>query len=186
MRKYILLFLSVIILCFTGCGSSEEQAEAERIAYDFWGSFQKMDFQHMYSLTNDFAPYYSNVYNPDEELNVKLFKAMGENMEYEITKIEIKGNNANVFYHLKTLNAESLLAGVVTELTENPDADIDKVMENQILRCERINKDTVLNMDKVGDTYVIESNVGIYDDLCGGYLQFIYNTSFITGNENTN
>lgn len=171
--KKIILILLCLLLMTTGCGSNDVDT-ANEVAYDFITSFQQQDFAHMYSLTKDMAPYLSNAYNPEQELNVKFFKALADNMEYTINDTEINGDEANVFYHLRTLNAESLMLGIVESITQNPNADIDEVFRQQVLLCPRIEKDTVLNMDRVGETWVIESNVGIYDDLCGGFLQFSY------------
>ncbi len=177
MKKIICFLLFLLCIGLSGCENKDVDS-ANEVAYKFIECFKTQDFKGMYSITNDMSPYLTNVYNPEQPLNVKLFKALGENMEYTITKTEIKGDEANVFYHLRTLDAERLMAGIVESVTENPQADVDLIMEKQILLCPRIEKDTVLNMDRLGDTWVIESNIGIYDDLCGGFIQFSYNAGF--------
>lgn len=178
MKKYLFIILS-ILLCLTGCSVYDKQDSANAVAMDFITSFKHQDFAHMYSITKDMAPYMQNVYNPNQELNKKLFKALSENMEYTITNTEIKGDEANVFYHLRTLDTAKLMAGILTALEDDPNADINEVFEKQIVLCPRIDKDTVINMERLGNTWIIESNVGIYDDLCGGYIQFCYNAGFV-------
>ncbi|MGN1319131.1 MAG: hypothetical protein ACI4VF_08955 [Lachnospirales bacterium] len=173
MKKVLLILICAFFLALCGCNSDKKDT-AEEVAYDFISSFQNQNFERMYTLTNDMSPYLSNVYNPDEKLNVKLFKALSDNMDYYITKTEIKGENANVFYHLRTLDSEKLMAGIIEDITKNPNDDINEVFDRQVVLCPRIEKDTVLNMDRVGESWVIESNVGIYDDLCGGFLTFSY------------
>ena len=179
MKKLLCILLAFTFLLLSGCGSTADKESANAVAIDFISAFQRQDFDFMYNLTADQAPYYKNAYNPDQELNVAVFKALAENMTYSITKTEIKGDEANVFYNLRTLNAESLMAGIIEDLKENPNDDINTIIERQIVLCPRKQIDTVINMDRSGDSWTIESNVGIYDDLAGGFLQFIYNAGFV-------
>ena len=61
----------------------------------------------------------------------------------------------------------------------NTGKDMDKVfsgiIDDEIKNADKKEYDTVFNFikDKNG-SWVLDSNVAIYDDLCGGYLQYYF------------
>ena len=139
----------------------------------------------MYKLTSDRYPYFQGMYKPEEENNVKLFKAMAKNLKYEILESSEDGDEATVKVHITTLDFASIMSDISSRLMveyltpNNTGKDMDKVfsgiIDDEIKNADKKEYDTVFNFikDKNG-SWVLDSNVAIYDDLCGGYLQYYF------------
>jgi hypothetical protein len=131
----------------------------------------------MYKLTNDGYEYFAGMYNADNPNSTVLFDAMSDNLDISITKTEVVDENtANVYAHIKTINMYNVLDDIVK--TENPtDSTISDAIEKH--SADYVEKDTVFNFIKQDGKWVIESNLGIYSDLSGGYLQYMYEVSVL-------
>ncbi|MBQ7265568.1 MAG: hypothetical protein IJS61_05665 [Firmicutes bacterium] len=201
MKKTILcLVLSMLI--FSGCAakvtSEEEVKDANKVVEgvdtskeeatveSFITYFKDLDFQSMYELTDTGDAYYADAYRSDNAFNKRLFEAVAEDLEYEIVKSEATETAINVFVNCKTINMEKLMPQIVNEYKDrlleageqaDPNAILDELITEKLSSpdLERVEKNTVFNFVKKDDNWVIESNVGIYDDLCGGYLQYMFN-----------
>lgn len=185
MKRIITLFLG-IVLCigFTACGSKPKN-EFEEYVQSFIQDFQTQNFDDMYKLTSDRYPYFQGMYKPDEENNVKLFKAMAKNLKYEMLESSEDGDEATVKVHITTLDFASIMSDISSRLMveyltpNNTGKDMDKVfsgiIDDEIKNADKKEYDTVFNFikDKNG-SWVLDSNVAIYDDLCGGYLQYYF------------
>ena len=125
------------------------------------------------------------MYKPDEENNVKLFKAMAKNLKCEIVESSENGNEATVKAHITTLDFAKIMSNISSRLMVeymtpgNTGKDMDKVfsgiIDDEIKHADKKESDTVFNFvkDKEGN-WTLDSNVAIYDDICGGYLQYYF------------
>ena len=95
------------------------------------------------------------------------------------------GDEATVKVHITTLDFASIMSDISSRLMveyltpNNTGKDMDKVfsgiIDDEIKNADKKEYDTVFNFikDKNG-SWVLDSNVAIYDDLCGGYLQYYF------------
>ena len=171
MKRILTLFLSIVMcMGITACGSKPKNKYEEYVL-----SFVQ-DFQ---------TQYFQGMYKPDEENNVKLFKAMAKNLKCEIVESSENGNEATVKAHITTLDFAKIMSNISSRLMVeymtpgNSGKDMDKVfsgiIDDEIKHADKKESDTVFNFvkDKKGN-WTLDSNVAIYDDICGGYLQYYF------------
>jgi hypothetical protein len=74
---------------------------------------------------------------------------------------------------------------VINDITKSQDEE--NVVQNTVEahKDDIVEKEVVFNFVKKDGNWVIESNLGIYSDLSGGYLQYVYEVSWLgmTGDE---
>ncbi len=192
MKKILILLLcSFILLTAIGCDKKEAPAECTEITKEFINCFKEKDFEGMYALTNDNYPYMSGLYNESDSLNKALFDAITDNLNVEITGGEDFGDTAKVSLKISNLDTESLLSNVVYQFTnlykQNPDsyekmdmdAELEKIVNAQIGITPVKEKDSSIDFIKQEGKWVIESNIGIYDDLSGGFLTYYFNVNVV-------
>ena len=185
MKRILTLFLSIVMcIGMTACGSKPKN-KYEEYVLSFVQDFQTQNFDAMYKLTSDQYPYFQGMYKPDEENNVKLFKAMAKNLKCEIVESSENGNEATVKAHITTLDFAKIMSNISSRLMVeymtpgNTGKDMDKVfsgiIDDEIKHADKKESDTVFNFvkDKKGN-WTLDSNVAIYDDICGGYLQYYF------------
>ena len=185
MKRILTLFLSIVMcIGMTACGSKPKN-KYEEYVLSFVQDFQTQNFDAMYKLTSDQYPYFQGMYKPDEENNVKLFKAMAKNLKCEIVESSENGNEATVKAHITTLDFAKIMSNISSRLMVeymtpgNSGKDMDKVfsgiIDDEIKHADKKESDTVFNFvkDKKGN-WTLDSNVAIYDDICGGYLQYYF------------
>ncbi len=192
MKKLITIVLcALILISFAGCGKAEAPQECIDITNQFIDRFKSKDFEGMYALTNDNYPYMSGLYKEDDALNKALFDAITDNLSVEITGSENFGDTAKVELKISALDTESLLSNIVYQFTnlykQNPDsyekmdmdAELEKIVAAQIERTPVNEKDSSIDFIKKDGKWVIESNIGIYDDLSGGFLTYYFNVNIV-------
>ena len=179
MKRILTLFLSIVMcIGMTACGSKPKN-KYEEYVLSFVQDFQTQNFDAMYKLTSDQYPYFQGMYKPDEENNVKLFKAMAKNLKCEIVESSENGNEATVKAHITTLDFAKIMSNISSRLMVEYMKDMDKVfsgiIDDEIKHADKKESDTVFNFvkDKKGN-WTLDSNVAIYDDICGGYLQYYF------------
>lgn len=189
--KYVLSILLTVILSLTLIGCSEEKKAAKEIVNKFVENYRALDFDSMYAMTSDQMAYFKTLYIPDQPDNKKLFQALADNLEFKITKINVEPDTITVYAHTKNIDAAALLKKTVGSFintlqnTENVTDDItnkaySEALDNALSAEQTyIERDTVYNLIKDDNgNWIIDSNVGIYDDLCGGYLQYFFDTNY--------
>ena len=87
--------------------------------------------------------------------------------------------------HITTLDFAKIMSNISSRLMVeymtpgNSGKDMDKVfsgiIDDEIKYADKKESDTVFNFvkDKKGN-WTLDSNVAIYDDICGGYLQYYF------------
>lgn len=200
MKKLITaLVCALILLSAPGCGREEAPQECIDMTNEFINCFRDKDFEGMYALTNDNYPYMSGLYDENDSLNKALFDAITSNLNVEITGSENFGETAKVSLKVSALDTENLLSNVVYQFTnlykQNPDSyenmdmdsELEKIVNSQIGRTPVKEKDSSLDFIKKDGKWVIESNIGIYDDLSGGFLTYYFDVNVVqnVGGEGT-
>ena len=147
----------------------------------------------MYEMTKDKNPYLAGTYDANSVIGRELFDAMTNSLKFEITSGSRNGKNAYVNAHITTINTEKLLTNVVNEYTEYCKSmgnsltsdDMDKalktILDENLKNTEVYDKDTSVDFVKENGKWIIEDNVGIYDDLSGGYLTYCFGVNYIAG-----
>ena len=116
MKRILTLFLSIVMcIGMTACGSKPKN-KYEEYVLSFVQDFQTQNFDAMYKLTSDQYPYFQGMYKPDEENNVKLFKAMAKNLKCEIVESSENGNEATVKAHITTLDFAKIMSNISSRL----------------------------------------------------------------------
>ncbi len=200
MKKILALLICVLILIPTaGCGKEKAPQECIDITNQFINCYRDKDFEGMYALTNDTYPYLSGLYDESDPLNKALFDAITQNLNVEITGSENFGETAKVSLKITNLDTENLLSNIVYQFTnlykQNPDsydkmdmdAELEKIVNSQIGITPKNEKDSSIDFIKKDGKWVIESNIGIYDDLSGGFLTYYFNVNVLqnAGGEGT-
>ncbi|GEM_PF-509224 len=174
----------------TDTASNKENNMYTEETEGFIKDFKNLDFESMYARTNDQLEYFADLYKPDEKFNKYLFEVMASNLEYEILSTEEIESGVNVYVHVSNIDMQKFLPKLskeyITKLKEEGNgADADKILKDimdELLSdasLERTDTKTVFNFIQQDDKWCIESNVGIYDDLSGGYLQQFFNTNVV-------
>ncbi len=196
MKRIFLLLISFMML-FTACKDDKAPEDCIEQTNQFVSYFKEKDFESMYAMTVYQDPYLAGTYDEDSVIGQKLFNAMAENLNFEITGGSKDGKSAYVYAHLITLDFNNLLTNVVNkymeyceENAENMDVDqLDSVLEGfldeEIENAEVFEKDTSIDFIKQNGKWVIEDNVGVYDDLSGGYLTYCFGLNTALGNVGT-
>ncbi len=191
--KKILCFMLALSLMLCGCAAKEAPEECIAQAGEFAELFKAKDFEGMYAMTYYKDPYLAGTYDESSVIGSKLFDAMASNLTYEITGGERKGKNANVTLHIVTADFNTLLKNVVEEYTDyckdNADTITDEemsqvlesILDEHLKNITPYEKDTSIDFIKDKGKWVIEDNVGIYDDLSGGYLTYCFGVSMAMG-----
>lgn len=192
MKKIVLLF-AVLIVALTGCKSDKAPDECINQTNEFVQYFRDKDFESMYEMTKDKNPYLAGTYDANSVIGRELFDAMTNSLKFEITSGSRNGKNAYVNAHITTINTEKLLTNVVNEYTEYCKSmgnslksdDMDKalktIIDENLKNTEVYDKDTSVDFVKENGKWIIEDNVGIYDDLSGGYLTYCFRVNYIAG-----
>lgn len=193
MKKVILLILALsLLLC--ACAAKETPEECIEQAKEFAELFKAKDFEGMYAMTYYKDPYLAGTYDESSVIGSKLFDAMASNFTYEITGGERKGKNANVRMHIVTADFNTLLKNVVSEYTayctDNADTitedemsqALEIILDEQLKNATPYEKDTSIDFIKNDGKWVIEDNVGVYDDFSGGYLTYCFGVNMSMGN----
>jgi hypothetical protein len=185
MRK--LKIATSIMLIFTllcGCGAKTKDMTPEQILDAFVEDFRACDFEGMYSLTNDEYAYFEGIYDEKNENanNRYLFNTMTDNLKVEVTKVDmVDDETANIYTNVSNIN----MYNVINDITKSQDEE--NVVQNTVEahKDDIVEKEVVFNFVKKDGNWVIESNLGIYSDLSGGYLQYVYEVSWLgmTGDE---
>ncbi|MDO4300702.1 MAG: hypothetical protein Q4D26_04835 [Clostridia bacterium] len=193
MKKLFLILLSLTLL-LTAC--KEDRAPDECISQTnrFVDCFKAKDFESMYEMTVYKDPYLAGTYDENSVIGQKLFNAMADSLSFEITGGSRDGNDAYVNAHVVTVNFGSLLDDVVTEYTDFCKANaesitsdqmgeaLESILDEALKNPQLFEKDTSLDFVKQDGKWVIEDNVGIYDDLSGGYLTYCFGVNSAIGN----
>jgi hypothetical protein len=189
--SFYLLTCLALVLSLTAC--NKRKSEAKEMVNSFVEAYRSLDFDTMYNMTHDQMAYLETLYIPDEPNNKTLFEALSSNLEFKITKVTISDDGTvNVYAHTKNIDAAALMektiGGFVNKLESGEESDTDKAYADSLAAAlsssdlAYTEKDTVFNLVTLDDgSLAIESNVGIYDDLCGGYLQFFFDTNYAGG-----
>ncbi len=190
-KLFIVLISAVMLLCAAACSKHEAPQECIDIANRFVNAYSYKNFESMYEMTNDKYPYLSGMYNKDEKINAMLFDTLTDNLEVEITGGNDFGDTANVTLHIKTADAITILSNIVYNFTnlykQNPDSykniDMDKELEKIVASYTKnppmTERDSSIDFIKQDGKWVIESNVGIYDDLTGGFLTYYFDVNVL-------
>lgn len=185
MKKILALLLGVVLcLGAVGCGNKPKN-KYEEYVQAFVQNFKNQNFEAMYKMTSDQYPYFQGMYKPEQDNNVKIFKAMGDNLKFEITESSENGNEATVKTHISTLDFSKIMSNISSRLMveymtpgssgKNMDKAFSDIIDDEIKNADKKEADTVFNFVKDKDgNWVLDSNVAIYDDLCGGYLQYYF------------
>lgn len=192
MKKIVFLF-AVLTVALTGCKSDKAPDECVNQTNEFVQYFRDKDFESMYEMTKDKNPYLAGTYDANSVIGRELFDAMTNSLKFEITSGSRNGKNAYVNAHITTINTEKLLTNVVNEYTEYCKSmgnsltsdDMDKalktIIDENLKNAEVYDKDTSVDFVKENGKWIIEDNVGIYDDLSGGYLTYCFRVNYIAG-----
>ena len=192
MKKLFTVLIAVILaLSLPGCNKQEAPQECVDMANRFINAYSYKNFESMYEMTNDKYPYLSGMYNKDEKVNAMLFDALTDNLEAKITGGNDFGDTANVTLHIKTADAVTMLGNIVSDFTnlykQNPDSyknlDMDAELEKIVSACTEnppmTERNSQIDFIKQDGKWVIESNVGIYDDLTGGFLTYYFDVNVL-------
>jgi hypothetical protein len=179
-KKAFAVILSLALLC--GCGATTAGMTPEQILDSFIQDYRNCDFEGMYSLTNDGYAYFEGMYDEENANNRYLFGAMTNNLDFEVTNVEINDDTANIYANVKNINMYNVISDITKDTSGSASIVSDTVDAH---RDDIVEKEVVFNFVKDGNNWVIESNLGIYSDLTGGYLQYIYEVSWLgmTGEE---
>ncbi len=192
MKKLILTILSLTLL-ITACTSDKAPAECISQANEFVEHFREKDFESMYAMTKYQDPYLAGTYDQNSVIGQKLFNAMSDHLTFEITGGTTEGKNAYVKAHVTTIDFKQLLTDVVGQYTEYCKANSDTITSDEMGQAlESIldealknptpyEKDTSIDFVKENGKWIIEDNVGIYDDLAGGYITYCFGVNSAMG-----
>lgn len=190
-KLFTILMAAVIALTLAGCSKQEAPQECVDLANQFINAYSYKNFESMYEMTNDKYPYLSGMYNKDEKVNSMLFDALTDNLEVKITGGNDFGDTANVTLHIKTADAITILGNIVSDFTnlykQNPDsyknmdmdAELEKIVKSYTENPPMTERDSQIDFIKQDGKWVIESNVGIYDDLTGGFLTYYFDVNVL-------
>lgn len=196
MKKLILIFISLILI-FTGCKDDVAPDECIAQANQFVEYFKAKDFDSMYAMTMYQDPYLAGTYDENSPIGQKLFSAMSDHLNFEITGGSRDGKNAYVNAHIVTIDFNKLLTNVVADYTEfcilNTEGmtsdqlgeALENILDEALKNVETYEKDTSIDFVKNKGKWIIEDNVGIYDDLSGGYITYCFSlNSSVIGEAN--
>lgn len=188
MKKILLLITTLVfILTVTSCGDNKNDSEiCEKQANEFVSYFRDNDFEAMYEMTKHKDPYLAGTYDKNSAIGRKLFGAMGSHLTFEITQTTVNGNEASVKAHITTIDFKQLLTDVVSQYTQycidngsSLSSDelgeaLEGILEEALQNPVPFEKDTSIDFVKEGGKWIIDDNVGIYDDLSGGYITYCF------------
>lgn len=192
MKKLFLLIISITLL-LTACSSDTAPDECISQANEFVEYFKSKDFESMYAMTKYQDPYLAGTYDENSTIGQKLFNAMSDHLTFEITGGSRKGNNAYVNAHVTTIDFKQLLTDVVGQYTEYCKANgenitsdemgqaLENILDEALKNPTPYEKDTSIDFVKEKGKWIIEENVGIYDDLSGGYLTYCFGVNSAMG-----
>lgn len=185
MKKILLIIISAFVL-LTGCQSDTPPDECVAQANEFVGYFKEKDFESMYAMTKYKDPYLAGTYDENSIIGQKLFDAMSDHLTFEITGGSRNGSDAYVNAHITTIDFKDLLTNVVSEYTqycklnaENASSEelssaLESILDEALQNPTPFEKDTSIDFVKEKGKWIIEDNVGIYDDLSGGYINYCF------------
>ncbi len=193
MKKLILLIFACSLL-LTACKEDTAPEECIEQTKEFVEYFKNKDFESMYEMTVYKDPYLAGTYDEDSPIGQKLFNAMTDNLDFEITGSSRDGDSAYVRAHVVTIDFNQLLTDVVSEYmeycvensenltSELMDEALENILDEALENPQPYEKDTSLDFIKQDGEWVIEDNVGVYDDLSGGYLTYCFSVNTTLGN----
>lgn len=193
MKKIILILVSIMLL-FTGCKEDKAPEECVNMTNEFVQYFRDKDFESMYAMTKYQEPYLAGTYDKDSPIGTKLFDAMSNKLEFNITSGSRDGSNAYVKAHIKTIDFNLVLTNVVKEYTdyckskgnsltsEDMDKALSSILDTNINNAPVYEKDTSFDFVKEKGKWIIEDNVGVYDDLSGGYISYCFSLNYLSAN----
>lgn len=188
MKKLFLIILAVLLLV-TACKEDKAPEECIEQTSQFVNYFKEKDFESMYNMTVYKDPYLAGTYDENSAIGQKLFNAMSEHLNFEITGGSRDGKSAYVKAHIVTINFQKLLTNVVDEyadfckenaetLTSDQLGDVlENILDEELKNAEPYEKDTSFDFVKQDGKWIIEDNVGVYDDLSGGYLTYCFSVN---------
>ncbi len=188
MKKLFLIILAVLLLV-TACKEDKAPEECIEQTNQFVNYFKEKDFESMYNMTVYKDPYLAGTYDENSAIGQKLFNAMSEHLNFEITGGSRDGKSAYVKAHIVTINFQKLLTNVVDEyadfckenaetLTSDQLGDVlENILDEELKNAEPYEKDTSFDFVKQDGKWIIEDNVGVYDDLSGGYLTYCFSVN---------
>lgn len=188
MKKLFLIILAVMLLV-TACKEDKAPEECIEQTNQFVNYFKEKDFESMYNMTVYKDPYLAGTYDENSPIGQKLFNAMSEHLNFEITGGSRDGKSAYVKAHIVTINFQKLLINVVDEyadfckenaetLTSDQLGDVlENILDEELKNAEPYEKDTSFDFVKQDGKWIIEDNVGVYDDLSGGYLTYCFSVN---------
>lgn len=188
MKKLFLIILAVLLLV-TACKEDKAPEECIEKTNQFVNYFKEKDFESMYNMTVYKDPYLAGTYDENSAIGQKLFNAMSEHLNFEITGGSRDGKSAYVKAHIVTINFQKLLTNVVDEyadfckenaetLTSDQLGDVlENILDEELKNAEPYEKDTSFDFVKQDGKWIIEDNVGVYDDLSGGYLTYCFSVN---------
>ena len=65
--------------------------------------------------------------------------------------------------------------------SDDMDKALKTILDENLKNTEVYDKDTSVDFVKENGKWIIEDNVGIYDDLSGGYLTYCFGVNYIAG-----
>lgn len=180
----------------TGCGKSDTPPEeCVKQAQEFVDHFKALDFEAMYAMTKHQDPYLAGTYDKDSAIGRKLFNAMSEHLTFEITGGSKDGKDAFVNAHITTINFKELLTRVVREYVEYVKTSgegasdeqmqqaLETILDEALKNPTPYEKDTSVDFVKEKGKWIIDDNVGIYDDLSGEYISYCFSVNTGMGTE---
>lgn len=194
--KRIFLLIVLIMSLFTGCGEKNAPDECIEQANQFVSYFKQKDFESMYEMTVYKDPYLAGTYDENSTIGQKLFNAMSESLNFEITGSKQEGDSAYVKAHIVTVDFNKLLKEVVSDYGEYCKENAETITSDQLggilenilgealKNTTPYEKDTSIDFVKKDGKWIIEDNVGVYDDLSGGYLTYCFSVNSNLGSSN--
>lgn len=170
-----ILLSAMLLLLLWGC-DDRGGSEPEEVVNAFISAYMEKDFEGMYDLTNDKYRYFDGLYSEESANSSLMFDKMTGSLRYNVTKTEINEDTANIYVHISAMD----MYGVLDTITKSDGSD-PNIVENTLKQYENeyAETDTVFNLIRQDGSWVIESNMGIYSDLTGGYLQYMYEISIM-------
>ncbi len=192
MKRIVLIFLAISIF-LVGCGANNSEASKECIekTNEFLTYFKNKDFESMYNMSLYKDQYLAGTYNKDSVIGRMLFDSMTQGLSYEIKDTVENGDNVYVKFHIVTKDYNDVLSRVVgyytdflkkagdTMTSEEIDDVLETILDEQLKSAKVYEKDTQLDFIKKDGKWIIEENVGVYDDITGGYLSYCFNMNSV-------
>lgn len=127
MKKFLIIFLSLLVLFVTGCGN--DMATPTSKVEEFLGKYQSMDSDVLTQLDNVISN--DTTMDDTQKKDYKsLMEKQYQNMSYKIKDEEINGDKASVLVELEVFDYAGSISESRDYYTEHRDEFDDKEMGN--------------------------------------------------------